>query len=340
MIDLRSDTVTRPTPAMRRAIAEAEVGDAALGDDPSVERLEERVAELLGKEAALFFPSGIMANQTAILAQTRPGTEVVIERTGHILDWEEAAAATWAGVLLRPVDTMDGIMTPDQVRTALRPTGVTQPETSLICTENTHNAGGGRVAPLATLQGIRAVADEAGLPVHLDGARLWNASVATGTSLADFAATADTVMVCLSKGLGCPIGSMLAGPGELMARARPIRRRLGGSMRQVGILAAAGLHALDHHVDRLAEDHRRAGELAERANALDGLSVVMPDTNIIMADILRHVVDALTLVERLNDRGVRMSVFGPRRIRAVTHLDVDDDDIAEAAEALADALAA
>ncbi|NIP82867.1 MAG: aminotransferase class I/II-fold pyridoxal phosphate-dependent enzyme, partial [Gemmatimonadetes bacterium] len=168
MIDLRSDTVTRPTDAMRQAIATAEVGDAALGDDPTVDRLEECVAELLGKGAALFFPSGIMANQTAILAQTRPGSEVVIERTGHILDWEEAAPAVWAGVLLRPVDTEHGIMAPEQVKAAIRPSGVSQPETSLICTENTHNAGGGRVAPLATLQGIRAVADERGIPVHLD----------------------------------------------------------------------------------------------------------------------------------------------------------------------------
>ncbi len=338
MIDLRSDTVTRPTPGMRQAIAAAEVGDDALGDDPTVQRLEHRIADLLGKEAALFFPSGIMANQTAVLVLTRPGTEVVIDRRGHILDWEEAAPAMWAGVLLRPVDSPDGILDARLVREAIRPTGVPQPETSLVCMENTHNAAGGKVAPLSTLQAVRDVAHEHGFPVHLDGARLWNASVASGVGLADFAATADTVMVALSKALGCPIGSMLAGPSDTMARARRMRRKLGGSMRQVGVLAAAGLYALDHHLDRIADDHRRARHFAEQIAGLDGVSVVMPDTNIVMVDILRENTDGPTVVQELARRGVLLSVFGPRRVRAVTHLDVDDEGVQNAARAFAEVM--
>ncbi|MEJ2678606.1 MAG: GntG family PLP-dependent aldolase [Gemmatimonadota bacterium] len=338
MIDLRSDTVTRPSAGMRQAIANAEVGDAALGDDPTVDRLERRVAELLGKEAALFFPSGIMANQTAVLVHTRPGTEVVIDRRGHILDWEEAAPAMWAGVLLRPVDTPDGILDAELVGAAIRPTGVPQPETSLVCMENTHNAAGGRIAPLETLRSVHDVAREHSLPVHLDGARLWNASVASGVSLSDYAATADTVMVALSKALGCPIGSMLAGTADTMARARRVRRRLGGSMRQVGILAAAGLYALDHHLHRIVDDHGRARSLAERIAGLDGVSVVMPETNIVMVDILRHDTDGPTVVDELARHGVLLSVFGPRRVRAVTHLDVDDEGVQSAARAFAEVM--
>jgi threonine aldolase len=338
VVDLRSDTVTRPTPAMREAIARAEVGDDALGDDPTVRRLEERVADLLGKEAALFFPSGIMANQTAVLALTSPGTEAVIEATGHILDWEDAAPAQWAGILLRPVPTPDGLLTPELVTAAIRPESPFGIRTSLICLENTHNAAGGRVLPLETLRAIRRVAVEKGVPVHLDGARLWNASAATGIPESDFAAEADTVMVSLSKGLGCPVGSMLAGSAETIARARRIRRRLGGAMRQAGILAAAGLYALDHHRERISEDHRRARHLAEIAASVPGLEVVPPETNIVMIDILRDDLDAAAVLARLDRAGVRMSQFGARRIRAVTHLDVDDDGIARAGAALAAAL--
>lgn len=340
MIDLRSDTVTRPTDGMRQAIATAEVGDAALGDDPTVQRLERRIAELLGKEAALFFPSGIMANQTAVLVHTRPGTEVIIDRRGHILDWEEAAPAIWAGVLVRPVDTPDGILDGGLVRAAIRPTGVPQPETSLICMENTHNAAGGKIAPLAKLEAVHDVAREHGLPVHLDGARLWNAAAASAVAVSDFAATADTVMVALSKALGCPIGSMLAGQANTLARAQRVRRRLGGSMRQVGILAAAGLYALDHHLDRIGDDHRRARQLAEQLAELDGVSVVMPETNIVMVDILREDTDGPTVVDELARRGVLLSMFGPRRVRAVTHLDVDDHGVESAARAFAEVMAA
>ncbi len=336
MIDLRSDTVTRPTQGMREAIAAAEVGDDQLGDDPTVRRLEHRIAELLGKESALFFPSGIMANETAIVVHGRPGTEAVVEATCHLVDWEEAAAAAWAGVQLRPVATPDGILTEDAVRAAIRPAGNRyQPDTSLICVENTHNAAGGKVMPLDTLRAIRAVADEHALPIHMDGARLWHASIAADVPLADFAAPADSVMVTLSKGLGCPVGSVLAGPADFIDRAWRVRRRMGGSMRQSGILAAAGLYALDHHLDRLADDHRRASLLAELARRIEGIRPVPPDTNIVMLDLVDDRLDAAAVLDAMSEHGVRLTMFSPTRIRAVTHLDLDDDDIHTAADVLA-----
>jgi threonine aldolase len=336
VIDLRSDTVTRPTPGMREAIASAEVGDDQLGDDPTVRRLEERVAELLGKERALFFPSGIMANETALVVHGRPGTEAVVEGNCHILDWEEGAAAAWAGLQLHPVPTDDGILTPDLVRSAIRDANNPyQPRTSLVCVENTHNAAGGRVVPLETLQGVRAVAAEHGLPVHMDGARLWHASAATGVALSDYAAAADSVMVTLSKGLGCPVGSVLAGPEAFIDEAWRVRRRMGGSMRQSGILAAAGLYALDHHVQRLVDDHRHAATLAELAGRIPGIQPVRPDTNIVMLDLLRDDLDAPSIVADLAERGVRLSMFSRTRLRAVTHLDVDDDGVRTAMDALA-----
>jgi threonine aldolase len=335
VVDLRSDTVTRPTPAMRQAIAAAEVGDDQLGDDPTVRRLERRVADLLGKQAALFFPTGIMANQTAIALHGRPGTEALIEADGHVLQWEEAGAAAWSGVQLRPIATPDGLLTPELVRSAIHPEGSRyQPRTSLILVENTHNGAGGKILPLDTLQSIRAVADEHGLPVHMDGARLWNATVASGVPLSDFAATADTVMVTLSKGLGCPVGSLLAGTATAMDEAWRIRRRMGGGMRQSGILAAAGLHALDHHVDRLADDHRRATRLAQGAAALPGVSALQTETNIVMLDLEPDGPDASTLAQGLTEHGVLLIPFRARRLRAVTHLDVDDSGIETAIAAL------
>lgn len=321
---------------MREAIASAEVGDDLLGDDPTVRRLEERVAALLGKERALFFPSGIMANEVAIVVQGRPGTEAVVEASCHILDWEEAAAAAWAGMQLHPVATDDGILTPDHLRSALRPAANRyQPETSLICVENTHNAAGGKVVPLDVLRGVRDLADERRLPIHMDGARLWHAAEAAGVALAEYGATADTVMVTLSKGLGCPVGSLLAGTRLVIDQAWRVRRRMGGSMRQSGVLAAAGLYALDHHLDRLAEDHRRARMIAELAGRIDGVRPVTPETNIVMLDLVRDDLDAPTIAADLAGRDVRLSIFSPKRLRAVTHLDVDDDDVSAAVEALA-----
>lgn len=339
MVDLRSDTVTRPTAGMRDAIANAEVGDDALGDDPTTRGLEERIAALLGKEGALFFPSGIMANETAIVVLARPGTEVVVDAAAHVLDWEEGAAAAWAGVQLQPVATAPGAVTAAAMEAAIRSGSPYQPRTSLLCLENTHNAAGGKVLPLETLRDVRAVADRHGLPVHLDGARLWNAAAATGIAPGTYAATADTVMVTLSKGLGCPVGSVLAGPGDIMDEAWRVRRRMGGAMRQSGLLAAAGLYALDHHLDRLPEDHRLARLLAELSAAIDGLDIEPPETNIVMLNVLREDLDAATIVADLAARGVRLSAFSARRLRAVTHMDVDEDGIRRAAEALAGVLA-
>jgi threonine aldolase len=338
-IDLRSDTVTRPTAAMRDAIATAEVGDDALGDDPTVRRLERRVAQLLGKPAALFFPTGIMANQAALLLHARRGSEVVCEATSHIVDWELGAAAAIAGVQLRTISATDGLLEAARVEAAIRPRAALQIQTALIALENTHNAAGGRVLPLDTMRAIQEVATSRGLPVHLDGARLWNAAAATGVDVAEYAACADTVMVTLSKGLGCPAGSLLAADDDTIADARVVRRRLGGSMRQSGILAAAGLHALEHHRDRLAEDHRRARELAGLAATVGGLRVVEPDTNIVMFDIVRDGIRAEDVVARMRDAGVLMTPFTPTRIRAVTHLDVDDDGIGRAAATLAQVMA-
>lgn len=328
--DFRSDTVTRPTPGMREAIARAEVGDDALGDDPTVQRLEARIAELLGKEASLFLPSGTMANQTAVHVLSRPGTEAVLEGTAHILDWEEGAAAAWSHVQLRAVDTDDGLLTAERVAAAVRPPSEYRMSTSLICVENTHNASGGRVLPLAELQRIRSLARARGIPVHLDGARLWNAGVAAGVPVRDFAAQADTVMVTLSKGLGCPVGSMLAGSAEVVARARRVRRRLGGGMRQAGILAAAGLYALDHHLERLGEDHERARRLAEGIAGVSGARVVPPETNIVMIHLERPGLEAAGVIAHCEEAGVLVSEFAPGQLRMVTHLDVDDDAVARA----------
>lgn len=335
VVDLRSDTVTRPTAAMRRAMAEAEVDDDVLGHDPTVHRLERAIADLLGKEAALFFPSGIMANQTAVLSQAEPAGEVVIEADGHILNYEAGAAARWAGVQMRPVGAPDNLMSAELVQGAVRPPGRYSVRTTLVCLENTHNAGGGRILPLVAMRDIRRVTDELGLSVHLDGARLWNASVASGVPERDYAALADTVMVTLSKGLGCPVGSLLAGAGSTMERAWQIRRRLGGGMRQSGILAAAGLHALEHHRERLEDDHRNARLLASLAASIDGVAVVEPQTNIVMIDLPDAAPDPTALIEGLAQTGVLVTQFGARRLRAVTHLDVDEDGVRFAADALA-----
>ncbi|HEX2166235.1 MAG TPA: GntG family PLP-dependent aldolase [Longimicrobiales bacterium] len=339
VVDLRSDTVTRPTTGMREAIARAVVGDDALGDDPTVRELEGRIADILGKPASLFFPSGIMANQTALMLNAARGTEVICEATAHVVDWELAGAAANAGVQLRGITGAGGVLAPADVDAAVRPTGaVVQVQTSLITMENTHNAAGGRVMPLAIAREIRDVATRHSLPVHLDGARLWNAAAAAGVAEHEFAACADTVMVTLSKGLGCPVGSMLAADAATIGKARIVRRRLGGSMRQVGILAAAGIYALDHHRERLGEDHARAKRLASLIADVEGVQVLEPETNIVMIDIVRPDVSAAELVDGLKQRGVLMTVFTAKRVRAVTHLDVSDAAVERAAEALRDAV--
>jgi threonine aldolase len=319
---------------MRRAIAEADVGDDVLDKDPTADRLECRVAELLGKESALFFPSGTQANQAAVLLHTRPGTEVICEAEAHVFHYELADPAFLAGVQLHPVRSDGGRVTAEDYAPAIRPGDRHHALTSLICVENTHNMHGGVVVPLASARAIRTLAEGHDLPVHLDGARLWNAAAATGLSLADLAASADTVMVSLSKGLGCPIGSLLAGPAELIDRAWGIRKRLGGGMRQVGVLAAAGLYALDHHLESLPDDHRRARDLAAACAQTDGLDARQPDTNIVMIRIVRPDMTPEQLSAELEKRGVWIWPAGPDRLRAVTHRDVDDEGIERAAEAL------
>jgi threonine aldolase len=338
-VDLRSDTVTRPSPEMRHAIAEAEVGDAVLGDDPTANELERYAAELLGKERALFFPSGVMANTTALMVLAEPGTEAVIDATGHMLNWEESAGAHLAGVQFRAVPTRDGLLRPEEAAEAIRPASRFLPRTSVVCLENTHNTAGGRVLRVVQMQAVAELARERGLRVHLDGARLPNAAAATGLPMWAWAAHADTVMVALSKGLGAPVGSILAGSAELMEKAWRLRRRLGGGMRQAGILAAAGLYALRNNLARLEEDHRRADALARRV-AGAGVAVLKPQSNIVMVDLEDERLDPAAVLRGLAERGVWMTQFGPRRLRAVTHMDVDDAAIERAAGAFAEVVAA
>jgi threonine aldolase len=332
-IDLRSDTVTRPTQAMRRAMADAEVGDDVLDGDPTVRRLEARVAELLGKEAALFFPTGTMANQAGIAVLSSPGTEALLDANAHITHWEMAGAAAISGVQVRAVAPGDGrlVMNADDLARTIRPVSIHAPSPSLVCFENTHNGAGGKVTPLAELRALRAVADEHALPVHMDGARLWNASAATGTSLADFGRCAHTVMLSFSKGLGCPVGAILVGDAPVMKRAHVVRKRLGGGMRQSGILAAAALHALDAHLARLPEDHANAKRFADRVDGAAGARVVPPDTNIVMIDLPAGVTSA-AVAAAAKEGGVLISPWHVSRVRAVAHLDADSAAVTRAAE--------
>ncbi len=322
-IDLRSDTVTKPTPAMRRAMAAAEVGDDVLDGDPTVRRLEARVAELLGKERALFFPSGTMANQTAVWLLSRPGTEILLDAGAHIIHYEGAGAAALSGAQVRPVAGTNGaIMDTAALRAAIRPRSPYTVAASLVCLENTHNGAGGKITPLPELRALAAVAREHALGVHLDGARLWNAAVASGNALAELAAPADTVMVSFSKGLGAPVGAALAGSRELLEEGWFVRKRLGGGMRQSGILAAAALYALDAHLERLADDHAHAREFAALVDGAGGAQVVPPETNIVMIDLPPRL-EARAVVERAAEAGVLLTPWSATRVRAVFHLDVD-----------------
>ncbi|NOT33399.1 MAG: aminotransferase class I/II-fold pyridoxal phosphate-dependent enzyme [Candidatus Eisenbacteria bacterium] len=330
IVDLRSDTVTRPTPAMRRAMAEAVVGDDVFGDDPTVQALERRVAELSGKEAAVYVPSGTMGNQLAIATAAGPGDAAVMERESHIFLYEQGGLAANSGVLAHTVAGARGALAVADLTAALRGEDEHVARVRLVCVENTHNRAGGVVVPLAELRSLSEVARSRGLGVHLDGARLWNASVASGIPIREWAAIADTVMMCFSKGLGAPIGSILIGPAERMLAARRVRKRWGGAMRQVGILAAACLHALDHHVERLADDHRRARSLAAGFRETPGVRVPEPDTNIVIVELEHPALDPTTVLEGLAERGVWMVPFGTRRLRAIAHLDVDDAGVEQA----------
>jgi len=334
VVDLRSDTVTRPTPAMRRAMAEAVVGDDVLGDDPTVQELERRVAALAGKDAAVYVPSGTMGNQLAVAAQTEPGDEVLLEADCHIFKYEQGGIAANSGCLAHIVHGTRGALPAAALHDAIREEDEHNAHVTLVCAENTHNRAGGAVVPLPALRELAAAARARGVRVHLDGARLWNASAATGVPIRDWAACADTLMMCFSKGLGAPVGSILVGPEGTIRRARRIRKRWGGTMRQVGVLAAACLHALDHHVERLAEDHTRAKRLAAGFRTCEGLHVSEPDTNIVFADLEDPALEIHALVAGLESRGVRLMDFGPRRLRAIAHLDVDDAGVERAIAAM------
>jgi threonine aldolase len=340
VIDLRSDTVTRPSTAMRRAMADAEVGDDVLDGDPTVARLEARVAELLGKPRAMFFPSGTMANQAAVWLLATRGTEALVDAEAHVVHWEHAGLAALCGVQIRPVAARAGhrVMDADALAAAVRPASPHAPRASLVCLENTHNGAGGVVTPLDALRALGDVARAHALPVHLDGARLWNACAATGTAPADFAACATTVMVSFSKGLGAPVGAVLAGDEAAMADVWMVRKRMGGGMRQSGILAAGALFGLEHHRAGLADDHRRARALADAVDGVGGARVVPPDTNILMVDLPAPVVPAV--VARAAAAGVRVSPWSATRLRAVTHRDAADAEVARAGHVLAAALAA
>ena len=334
-VDLRSDTVTRPTPAMRSAMADAVVGDDVFGDDPTVIHLEREVAALLGHEAALFVPSGTMANAVAVATHTRRGDEVILEETAHIFQYEGAGSAVLSGVQLWPVRTEDGLPSPEEIASRVRPLGDPHfPISRLLCLENTHNRAGGRVLPLGGFRAAVETARAHGLAVHLDGARLWNAAVASGRAASEYASLCDSVSVCFSKGLGAPVGSAIAGSREFVARARSERKRLGGGMRQAGIIAAGALYALTHHRTRLAEDHARARRLAEGIAGLSGLaaSPETVDSNIVVARVVRGTKESW--LAGLAERGVRAVPFGTGAIRFVTHLDVDDEGIERALSAL------
>ncbi|MBW2524468.1 MAG: aminotransferase class I/II-fold pyridoxal phosphate-dependent enzyme [Deltaproteobacteria bacterium] len=330
MFDLRSDTVTRPSEAMRRAMAEAEVGDDVYREDPTVRRLEERTAEIVGTEAALFVPSGTMSNQLALLCHCRPGDEVLVGHHAHCMEYESGAAAAWSGVQFVPLGTA-GLFTAEEVAAAIRPPAYYQPRTRLCVVENTHNMSGGRVFPRGDAEAITELCAAESLATHLDGARLWHAAAATGTSERELARGFDTVTVCFSKGLGAPVGSALCGDADTIDRALRLRKMLGGGMRQAGIIAAGALFALETNRSRLVEDHRAAQELAAALGEVGGVSVDPVETNIVCADLD---FPASRLVEQACREGVLIGATGPSRVRLVTHCDVTGPTFAAAVTAV------
>jgi threonine aldolase len=325
--DFRSDTVTRPTPEMRRAMAEAEVGDDVLGDDPTVIRLEEVTAELFGKEAAVYVPSGSMGNSVCLASQTRPGDEMIAEEWAHCLNFERGSPAGLWGIQTRPLRSDRGALDPSEVARWIRPGDDHTPRTALVALENTHNFHGGAVVPLEVLREIFELTRERGVAVHLDGARIWNAAAATGTPLTEYAEVCDTITVCLSKGLGAPVGSVAMGTGELVTRARLFRKRLGGGMRQSGVLAAAGIVAIETMRERLPEDHANARRLAEGLAEIPGFEANLDhvETNILFVRV--GVCPAAELVSRLAEERILTLDTGADQCRFVTHADVDAEDV-------------
>jgi threonine aldolase len=341
MIDLRSDTVTKPTPAMRRAMMEAEVGDDVYGEDPTVNQLERRAAEVAGKEAALFVPTGTMGNTIAVKLLTEHGQEVICDSRAHLLDYELSMVAWFSGCVVRAIATADGILSWHEVRRQIRPLSPYSAPTGLISIENTHNMHGGTVYPMRTLREICDGAHERGLRVHLDGARIFNAAAALGMPVREIAASADTVMFCLSKGLGAPAGSILAGPAALMAKGRLYRKRLGGGMRQVGVLAAACLIAMEDSPRKLHDDHCNAKFLAEGLARIPGVQMDPQKvaTNIVVFDVLGTGRAPAELSTQLRQRGVLMNAIDERQMRAVTHYDITREDCAQALDAVVSIIA-
>lgn len=335
-IDLYSDTQTRPTPGMRQAMANAEVGDEQRGEDPSTNRLCEMTKALLGKEAAVFMPSGTMCNQIAILAQCNPGDDIIADKSAHIINSEGGGPAVFAGAMIRPVDGVRGVFQPDQAEAAIRKARRHAPRSRMIAIEQTANAGGGTVWPLDTIRGVGEVAKKHGLVMHMDGARLLNAAVATGVPARDFAEPFDSLWLDLSKGLGCPVGAVLAGSADFIEQAWQWKQRMGGAMRQSGVIAAAGVYALEHHVERLAEDHENARFFAEAVANLPGIRVETDgiDSNMVFFDVSETGMTAAEVHSRLLEHGVRIGENDRTRMRVVTHMDVTRDQVAEAADAL------
>ena len=334
LVDLRSDTLTVPDSGMRAAMAAAEVGDDVWGEDPTVHRLEERVAELLGKDAAVFVPSGTMGNLSSVASQTRPGDEVIIDAEAHIVQYEVGGAAVVAGVQLRTLDTATGLPTAAAVRAAVREANIHHPVSRLLCLENTHNRRGGAAFTAEQVGAAAGAAHDAGLRVHCDGARLFNAAAATGVAPQRLVERCDTVSVCLSKGLGAPVGSVVSGDTGVIEEVRRWRKRLGGGMRQAGIIAAAGVYALEHNVARLADDHANAAVIADRLSECAGCTVLRPDvaTNIV---VIQTDDAASTVASAAAESGVLVTQMGPHTLRCVTHLDVSSEQCARAATVLA-----
>lgn len=336
MIDLRSDTVTKPSPEMRRAMADALVGDDVFGEDPTVNRLQKTVAKLLGKEDALFTPTGVMANQVAIKCHTQAGDEVIVERDAHILNYETGAPAMLSGVQLLTLAGSRGIIRADQLESAIRPPAYYMTRTGLLCLENTHNRAGGTVYPLDEIKRIRALMLRHNIPMHLDGARLWNAWMASGIHARDYARFFDSVSVCFSKGLGAPVGSAVAGSREFIARARKVRKIFGGGMRQAGVLAAAALYAVEKNIDRLKDDHEKARVFAAEMGRVKGFSLDMEtvQTNIVIIDVSATKKTPAKVLSMLRSKGVLLTEAGPTTIRAVTHMDVSMDQVQQGASTI------
>lgn len=336
MIDLRSDTVTLPSLEMRQAMFDANVGDDVFREDPTINALQEKVARLAGKEAALFVASGTMANQVCINSHTQPGNEIIVEGNSHIFNYECGSPALLSGVQMMPLTGFRGSFTLKQVEESVRPNNVHHPKTSLICIENTHNRAGGTIFPFHQIQEISEFALHSAIKRHLDGARLWNASVATGISIAEYCSYFDSVSLCFSKGLGAPVGSIIAGSSELIDKARYYRKAFGGGMRQAGILAAAAIYAIDHNFERLAEDHKRAKILGEYISTLPELEIDLDtvQTNIIIFDVRNTGLSGQQFINMISREGVQMIAFAESKIRAVTNLHISDADIEETISAI------